>query len=69
MSAYILDLTASFVIGGAWVMLASVAAQRFGCKVGDFIAGLPATAVRSRFNFLRNVALTEYLLTNTHLNE
>lgn len=49
MSAYILDLTASFVIGGAWVMLASVAAQRFGGKVGGFIAGLPATAVLAIF--------------------
>jgi uncharacterized membrane protein (GlpM family) len=48
-NAFILDLTASFVVGGAWVMLASVAAQHFGGKVGGFIAGLPATAVLAIF--------------------
>lgn len=49
MNVFILDLTASFVVGGAWVMLASVAAQHFGGKVGGFIAGLPATAVLAIF--------------------
>jgi Protein of unknown function (DUF3147) len=48
-NAFILDLTASFVVGGAWVTLASVAAQHFGGKVGGFIAGLPATAALAIF--------------------
>lgn len=49
MNAFILDLAASFVVGGAWVMLASVAAQHFGGKVGGFIAGLPAVAALAIF--------------------
>jgi uncharacterized membrane protein (GlpM family) len=48
-NAYILDLTASFVVGGAWVMLASVADQHFGGKVGGFIAGLPAVGALAIF--------------------
>ncbi len=49
MNAYLLDLALSFVVGGAWVLLASVAAERFGGKVGGFIAGLPATSVLAIF--------------------
>lgn len=49
MNPFILDLTVSFVVGGVWVMLASVAAQHFGGKVGGFIAGLPATAALAIF--------------------
>lgn len=49
MTAYILDLITSFVVGGAWVVAASLAAQHFGGKVGGFIAGLPATAVLAIF--------------------
>ncbi|UCG12176.1 MAG: DUF3147 family protein [Deltaproteobacteria bacterium] len=49
MNAYVLDLTASFVVGGTWVTLASVTAQRFGGKIGGFIAGLPATSVLAIF--------------------
>lgn len=49
MNAFILDLTTSFVVGGVWVVAASMAAQRFGGKVGGFIAGLPATSVLAIF--------------------
>ena len=49
MNAFIVELSASFVVGGTWVMLASVAAQHFGGKVGGFIAGLPATSVLAIF--------------------
>ncbi len=44
-----MDLAASFVVGGLWVTLASVAAVRFGGKIGGFIAGLPATSVLAIF--------------------
>lgn len=47
MSPFILDLTASFFVGGTLVMAASLAAQHLGGRVGGFIAGLPATAVLS----------------------
>jgi hypothetical protein len=49
MSARTLELAASFLVGGAWVVLASLAAQHVGGKVGGFIAGLPATAVLAIF--------------------
>jgi len=48
-NAFVLDLLLSFVVGGTWVVLASMAAQRFGGKVGGFIAGLPATSVLAIF--------------------
>jgi hypothetical protein len=48
-NAFVLDLFASFIVGGTWVVLASMAAQRFGGKVGGFIAGLPATSVLAIF--------------------
>ena len=35
----------SFLVGGAWVTLSTVAAERFGSKVGGFIGGLPSTVV------------------------
>jgi hypothetical protein len=35
----------SFLVGGIWVTLSSVAAERFGSKVGGLIGGLPSTIV------------------------
>lgn len=49
MDPYVLDLATSFVLGGIWVMAASMAAQHFGGNVGGFIAGLPSTAVLAIF--------------------
>jgi len=49
-NAFVLDLLLSFVVGGTWVVLASMAAQRFGGRVGGFIAGLPATSVLAIFS-------------------
>ena len=35
----------SFLVGGVWVTLSSVAAERFGSKAGGLIGGLPSTIV------------------------
>ena len=35
----------SFLVGGIWVTLSSIAAERFGSKVGGLIGGLPSTVV------------------------
>ncbi len=43
--AFIAKLVLSFVVGGLWITLASVAAERLGSKVGGVIGGLPSTAV------------------------
>jgi len=40
-----LKLVLSFLVGGAWITLATVAAERFGSKVGGFMGGLPSTVV------------------------
>lgn len=42
---FILKLAFSFLIGGLWVTVASVAAERLGSKIGGVIGGLPSTAV------------------------
>ena len=34
-----------FLVGGIWVTLSSIAAERFGSKVGGLIGGLPSTIV------------------------
>ncbi len=40
-----IKLVLSFIVGGLWVTLATVAAERFGTKIGGFIGGLPSTGV------------------------
>jgi uncharacterized membrane protein (GlpM family) len=44
-----LHLALAFIVGSIWVTLTTVAAERFGSKVGGFIGGLPSTAVISFF--------------------
>ncbi len=42
-------LALSFLVGSIWVTLTSVAAERFGSKIGGLIGGLPSTAIVSFF--------------------
>lgn len=35
----------SFVVGSVWVTLSTIAAERYGSKIGGLIGGLPSTAV------------------------
>jgi len=42
-----LGLCLSFIVGSAWVTLSTVAAERFGSKIGGLIGGLPSTVVVS----------------------
>ena len=42
---FILKLALSFLIGGLWITVASVAAERLGSKIGGVLGGLPSTAV------------------------
>ncbi len=44
-----LHLALALVVGGLWVTVTTVAAERFGSKAGGFIGGLPSTAVVSFF--------------------
>lgn len=39
----------SFLVGGIWIALTTVAAERLGSKSGGFIGGLPSTAVVALF--------------------
>jgi len=42
---FTLKLVLSFLIGGLWITVASVAAERLGSKIGGVLGGLPSTAV------------------------
>jgi len=42
-----LKLGLSFVVGSVWVTLSTLAAERYGSRIGGLIGGLPSTAVVS----------------------
>lgn len=42
-------LLLSFLVGGTWITAATVIADKFGSKIGGFIASLPSTIVVSLF--------------------
>jgi hypothetical protein len=48
-ASFWLKLMLSFIIGGLWISLATLSAERFGTRVGGIIAGLPSTVVISLF--------------------
>jgi hypothetical protein len=49
MNLFYLKLILSFFVGGIWITLVTLAAERFGSKIGGFIGGLPSTVVVSFF--------------------
>ncbi len=46
---FIYKLTLSFLIGGSWVVIATVLADKFGSKIGGLISGLPSTVMFGLF--------------------
>ena len=42
---FLLKLILSFVIGGTWITIATILAEKFGTKIGGAIAGIPSTMV------------------------
>jgi uncharacterized membrane protein (GlpM family) len=48
-SLFVAKLALSFLVGSAWVTLGTVAAERYGSRVGGFMAGLPTTILISLF--------------------
>lgn len=46
---FLLRLLASFIVGGLWVGLTTLIAERSGSKIGGLIGGLPATIAVSLF--------------------
>ena len=46
---FILKLSLSFLVGGAWVTIATLIADRYGTKLGGMIIGLPSTLLVSLF--------------------
>jgi len=48
-SIFILKLILSFIIGSVWVTLTTIAAEKYGSKIGGVIAGLPSTILVSLF--------------------
>ncbi len=49
MNLFLLKLLLSFIVGGLWTIIATVLADKFGTKIGGFIAGLPSTIVFGLF--------------------
>jgi uncharacterized membrane protein (GlpM family) len=47
MDPFLLKLALSFVIGGGWIALTTIAAERLGTRLGGLIGGLPSTIVVS----------------------
>ncbi len=48
-SAFLIQLSLSFVVGSVWVLVTTILSDRYGSKFGGFIGGLPSTAVVSFF--------------------
>lgn len=46
---FLIKLGLSFVIGGTWVIIATILADRFGSKTGGLLSGLPSTIIFSLF--------------------
>lgn len=42
-----LRVTAAFIVGGLWVSVTTIVAEKFGSKIGGFLGGLPSTVVVS----------------------
>jgi len=49
MDTFYYKLIFSLIVGGVWITLATIIAERFGSKVGGVIGGLPSTAVVAFF--------------------
>ncbi len=48
-TSFWLKLGSSFLVGSAWVTLSTVAAERYGTKIGGLIGGLPSTVIVTLF--------------------
>lgn len=46
---FFLKLLISFVVGSLWVIGATIAADKYGSKIGGLVSGLPSTALFSLF--------------------
>ncbi len=49
MDPFVLKVLLSFIVGGLWTIVATVLADKYGTKIGGFIAGLPSTILLGLF--------------------
>ena len=49
MNSFTIKLIFSFFIGGSWITLITLIAERFGSKIGGLIGGIPSTVVIAFF--------------------
>lgn len=49
MDPFYIKILLSFVVGGIWITLATMSAEKFGSKIGSVLAGLPSTVVVALF--------------------
>jgi len=48
-TTFLLKLVLSFLIGGLWIIVATIVADKLGSKIGGLISGLPSTIMFSLF--------------------
>lgn len=46
---FLLKILLSFIVGGIWITLSTIIAERLGSKLGGVLAGLPSTIIISLF--------------------
>ncbi|MFH1781578.1 MAG: DUF3147 family protein [Patescibacteria group bacterium] len=46
---FILKLILAFIVGGVWVIITTILAEKYGSKIGGWIGGLPSTSLLSLF--------------------
>lgn len=49
MDIFLLKLILTFIVGGLWINLSTIIAEKYGTKIGGVIAGLPSTVVVTLF--------------------
>lgn len=46
---FLIKLALSFLIGGLWIIVATIVADKLGSKIGGLIGGLPSTIMFGLF--------------------
>src|SRR3990167_2894579 len=49
MDIFALKLILTFIVGGLWITLGTIIAEKYGTKIGGVIAGLPSTVAVTLF--------------------
>ncbi|MBU1673289.1 DUF3147 family protein, partial [Patescibacteria group bacterium] len=48
-TVFLFKLALAFIVGGVWVIITTLLAEKYGSKIGGWIGGLPSTSLLSLF--------------------